>query len=68
MAEIKALKLSDVIKQVTSIADEDLQPDVFEWKVGDPCEQPLQLNASYLEHCPYLKGYDYFQVIITARR
>ena len=38
------------------------QEDVFEWKPGNPCPQPLQLNASHLEHCPYLKGHDYFQV------
>lgn len=66
MAEIKALKLSDIIKQVTSIADNDIQEDVFQWKEGDPCQQPLQLNASNLEHCPYLKGYDYFQVSFTT--
>ena len=39
-----------------------LQEDVFEWQPGNPCPQPLQLNASHLEHCPYLKGHDYFQV------
>ena len=38
------------------------QEDVFEWNPGNPCPQPLQLNASHLEHCPYLKGHDYFQV------
>ena len=38
------------------------QGEVFQWSSGDPCQQPLQLNASNLEHCPYLKGYDYFQV------
>eukprot|EP00093_Oithona_nana_P006459 06459.XXX_386344_372891_1 [CDS] Oithona nana genome sequencing. len=59
--EIKSLSLADIIKQVTSIADDDIQNQVFEWKEGDPCAQPLQLNASNLEHCPYLKGYDYFQ-------
>ena len=60
--EIKTLKLSDIIKQVTTIAEDDIQEDVFEWSLGDPCQQPLQLNASLLEHCPYLKGHDYFQV------
>ena len=62
MEEIKSLSLAEIIKQVTSIADDDIQNQVFEWKEGDPCAQPLQLNASNLEHCPYLKGYDYFQV------
>ena len=38
------------------------QGDVFQWLNGDPCQQPLQLNASNLEHCLHLKGYDYFQV------
>ena len=60
--EIKSLSLADIIKQVTSIADDDIQNQVFEWKAGDPCAQPLQLNASNLEQCPHLKGYDYFQV------
>ena len=32
------------------------------FKEGDPCPQPFQLNASQLESCPFLKGYDYFQV------
>ena len=62
VSEIKSLKLSDVIRQVTSIEENDIQGEVFQWNQGDPCQQPLQLNASNLEHCPYLKGYDYFQV------
>ena len=60
--EIRAEKLSDIIKQVTAIADNDIQDEVFQWKQGDPCEQPVQLNQTNLEHCPYLTGYDYFQV------
>ena len=66
IAEIKALKLSDIIKQVTSIADNDIQEDVFAWNQGDPCQQPIQLNQTNLEHCPYLTGYDYFQVSLSG--
>ena len=44
------------------LKDFNFQGEVFQWSSGDPCQQPLQLNASNLEHCPYLKGYDYFQV------
>lgn len=61
IADLKDKKLSDVIKEVTSISDDDIQQNVFAWSSGDPCPQPLQLNASQLEHCPFLKGYDYFQ-------
>ena len=66
VGDIRALKLSDIIRQVTSIADDDIQENVFEWKAGDPCQQPLQLNASNLEHCSYLKGHDYFQVSLLG--
>ena len=61
----RSLKLSDVIKKVTTIADEDIQKDLFFFNEGDPCPQPVQLNASQLENCPFLRGYDYFQVTMT---
>ena len=54
------LKLSDIIKQVTSIEEEEIQESVFAWYEGDPCPQPRQLNSSLLEDCPFLTGYDYF--------
>ena len=56
------LKLSDVIKKVTTIGDDDIQKELFFFNEGDPCPQPIQLNASQLENCPFLRGYDYFQV------
>jgi dual oxidase len=56
------LKLSDVIKKVTTIGDEHIQKDLFFFRADDPCPQPVQLNASQLENCPFLRGYDYFQV------
>ena len=59
---IRGTKLSDIIKKVTTIGDEHIQKDVFIFKEGDPCPQPFQLNASQLENCPYLRGYDYFEV------
>jgi dual oxidase len=59
---IRNTKLSDIIKKVTTIGDEHIQNDVFNFKDGDPCPQPFQLNASQLENCPYLRGYDYFEV------
>ena len=43
-----------------------LQDNLFFWVNGNPCPQPGQLNASTLEPCPFLKGYDYFQVRDTA--
>ena len=58
----RSLKLSDVIKEVTTITDGDIQKDLFFFNEGDPCPQPVQLNASQLENCPFLRGYDYFQV------
>ena len=59
---IRNTKLSDIIKKVTTIGDEHIQKNVFNFKDGDPCPQPFQLNASQLESCPYLRGYDYFEV------
>jgi dual oxidase len=56
------LKLSDIIHETTYIDDTDIQKNVFFWLQGDPCPQMTQLNASKLEPCPFLKGYDYFQV------
>merc|ERR1712130_691115 len=37
------------------------QENVFLWKTGDPCPQPHQLNATLMDPCMFLKGYDYFQ-------
>ena len=56
-----SLKLSDVIKQVTSIDEGEIQDDVFGWFDGDPCPQPGQLNSTHMDDCVHLTGYDYFQ-------
>lgn len=61
IAEIKKVKLSDIIRMVTTIDRKDIQENVFFWVKDDPCPQPRQLNASNMEPCPFLKGYDYFQ-------
>ncbi len=38
-----------------------MQPNIFFWLSGDPCPQQAQLNASNMDPCPFLRGYDYFQ-------
>lgn len=53
----------DIIVNSTDTKPDYLQRDVFFWVHGDPCPQPMQLNASQLEPCMYLSGYDYFEVI-----
>ncbi|KAG8223936.1 hypothetical protein J437_LFUL003744, partial [Ladona fulva] len=59
--EIKHITMWDVIVNSTNIKPGDIQKNVFFWMEGDPCPQPMQLNASLLEPCTYLKGYDYFE-------
>lgn len=58
--DIRKIRLWDLIVNSTDIRPGDIQRDVFVWKSGDPCQQPMQLNASELEPCSYLKDYDYF--------
>lgn len=55
------IKLADVLYATTNITPSDVQKNLFFWLDGDPCPQPDQLNATTLEPCPFLKGYDYFQ-------
>lgn len=50
----------DIIVNSTDIDPDEIQKDVFHWSEGDPCPQPEQLNATLLEPCNYLEGYDYF--------
>lgn len=59
--ELRKIKLWDVIVNSTDIKPEEIQRNVFFWNVGDPCQQPMQLNASQLEPCKVLGGYDYFE-------
>ena len=58
----RSIKLSDVIRATTTLSEDDIQANVFFHLKDDPCPQPLQLNATELQPCPFLKGYDYFQV------
>lgn len=63
----RKLKLSDVIASVTTIEKgKDIQEDVFAWFDGDPCAQPAQLKGPELSECPFLQGYDYFQVRVVG--
>lgn len=59
--QIKNIKLWDIIVNTTNINGTDLQKNVFYWVDGDPCPQPKQLNASMMEPCMMLEGYDYFE-------
>lgn len=56
------IKLVDVIRETTMIDEGEMQDNLFFWLDGDPCPQQGQLNATALEPCPFLQGYDYFQV------
>lgn len=60
VSEIRKIRLWDLIVNSTDIGADDIQRNVFVWHTGDPCPQPMQLNASELEPCSYLKDYDYF--------
>lgn len=60
--EIRKIKLWDIIVNASSVHPDEIQRDLFFFHPGDPCPQPGQLNASQMEHCQYLQGYDYFQV------
>jgi len=60
--KIREIKLHDIIVNSTGIQPPEIQREVFVWVDGDPCPQPMQLNASVLEPCSFLKGFDYFEV------
>ncbi|KAF6209306.1 hypothetical protein GE061_015053 [Apolygus lucorum] len=59
--EIKRVTMWDVVVNATDVDPSWIQQDVFFWTEGDPCPQPAMLNASVLEPCSYLRGYDYFE-------
>ena len=59
---IRKVRLYDIILSTTNISRTDIQEKVFFHTAGDPCPQPLQLNASLMEPCRFLSGHDYFQV------
>lgn len=58
--ELRKITLWDIIVNATDINPDEIQKNVFFFKDGDPCPQPEQLNATKLEPCSYLEGYDYF--------
>lgn len=58
--ELRKITLWDVIVNSTDIEPEHIQRNVFKFEDGDPCPQLLQINASLLEPCSHLEGYDYF--------
>lgn len=60
IAEIRKITMWDIIVNGSSIDGSEVQRKVFVWNDGDPCPQPSQLNASDLEPCNNLGGYDYF--------
>lgn len=64
--ELRQITLWDIIVNSTEIGAEDIQRSVFFFGEYDPCPQPSQLNATNLEPCKYLKGYDYFAVSIQT--
>jgi len=59
--EIRRITLWDIIVNASSVDPDDVQRDVFFHVSGDVCPQPRQLNASAMDPCPYLQGYDYFR-------
>ncbi|CAH1775162.1 unnamed protein product [Owenia fusiformis] len=61
VAEIKAIKLKDIMVKVSNMMQDDIQDDVFFWKNGDPCQQPKQLEESDMTKCAEHKNYDYFE-------
>ena len=65
--EIRNIKLRDIILNASDIQPNEIQENVFFHVEGDPCPQPAQLNASNMEPCVFLGGFDYFQVNIFFR-
>ena len=62
IADLRSLRLWDVIVNSTSVSPNEIQKNVFFWMKSDPCPQPAQLQATDMPKCEYLKGYDHFQV------
>ena len=60
--EIRNIRLWDIIVNASAVDPADIQRNVFFHLHGDVCPQKLQLNASGMDPCPYLTGYDYFRV------
>ncbi|KAM4675956.1 dual oxidase 1-like [Discoglossus pictus] len=58
---IRGMTFQNVLLNVTETNDNDFQSEVFTWKAGDPCPQPLQLKSEHLEKCVPLTVIDYFE-------
>lgn len=59
---IREITIWDIIVNSSDVSPDYIQKEVFFWNEGDPCPQPVQLNATSMEPCKYLTGYDYFEV------
>ncbi|XP_068579660.1 dual oxidase 1 [Cebidichthys violaceus] len=57
---IRNVTFHDVLIAVTSAETTDIQNNVFFWMDGDPCPQPVQLNASMLHPCTNATKLNYF--------
>ena len=60
IAEIRKIRLWDIIVNSTSIPPEAIQKNIFLFRDGDPCPQPRQIKSSMLENCLVLAGWNYF--------
>ncbi|RWS27681.1 dual oxidase-like protein [Leptotrombidium deliense] len=60
IAEIRKIKLWDILVNATDIPFNAIQRNVFSFNDGDPCPQPAQINSTQLERCIILTGWDYF--------
>ncbi|KAG7468027.1 hypothetical protein MATL_G00138370 [Megalops atlanticus] len=57
---IRNTTFHDVLVAVTSAESGDIQKNVFFWKDGDPCPQPVQIDASMLHPCTKATTLNYF--------
>lgn len=57
---IRNMTYYDILMAVTSAEAADIQNNVFFWMDGDPCPQPVQLNASMLHPCTNATKLNYF--------
>ncbi|XP_029909915.1 dual oxidase 1 [Myripristis murdjan] len=58
--KIRNVTFHDVLIAVTSAEAADIQKNVFFWRDGDPCPQPVQVTASMLHPCTNATKLDYF--------
>ncbi|NXG16772.1 DUOX2 oxidase, partial [Grallaria varia] len=58
--EIRNTTFHSILAAVTYASSTDIQPNVFIWRMGDPCPQPQQLTAQHLANCTPMVVLDYF--------